>query len=687
MNINRNKPPLAKQKLFKHKIHDDIRIDEFYWLNDRENPKVFEYLKNENEYYEKMTLKTKGFQNLIFNEMKSRIKEDETSVPYFHNKYWYITKYEKGKDYPIYVRRKISLSAEEEILFNCNELANDHEYFNLSSINISPDNKKAAFSVDLVSRRLYTIRVKDLESGKLLDTKIENTSGGSVWSRDSSNLFYTTKNTKTLRSESVYRHNILSPIELDSLIYKEKDNTFSVYVSLSKSEEYIFINSYSTLTTESRFIKANEPFNTFKLIQKRIFNLEYSVAHYKDTFYVFTNADGAFNFKIMKTSVDETKKVNWKPFIVHREDCLLEDLDVFENYFVLSERINGLTKIFISSWDSKNKFHLPIKGQTYTLSTSGNITFNTSKLRYNFSSLTSPHSVIEFDMQTKRVEILKEQNVLGGSFKKENYISTRIWASGQDDVKIPISLVYKKNTKLSLNTPILLYAYGAYGHTIDPDFSSIRLSLLDRGFVFAIAHVRGGEYLGRKWYDHGKLLNKRNTFNDFISCSKHLINMKFTSKEHLYAYGGSAGGLLMGVIVNQASELYNGVIAAVPFVDVVTTMLDETIPLTTSEFDEWGNPKNKEYYYYIKSYSPYDNVKKQNYPNMLVTSGFYDSQVQYWEPAKWVSRIRKLKLDNNVLYFNINLKAGHGGASGRYQFLREKAKEYMFLLDLESINK
>jgi oligopeptidase B len=616
--------------------------------------------------------------------MKARIKEDDSSVPYFYNGYWYISRFESGKEYPIYTRKKASLDAEEEVIFDCNEMAEGHQYFRLAGITISPDNTKAAFSIDTISRRLYTTKVKNLITGKYLSTSIKNTTGGVVWARDNKTLFYTNKDTETLRSQAIFKHNIIS--NQSELVYEEKDDTFSVYVMDSKSEDYIFISSYSSLTTEFQYIKSNEPSDKFKYIQKRQRGIEYSISHFRDYFYIFTNADDALNYKIMRTPVSSTERSNWVDFVPHRPSVLLEDLDIFRDYMVLTERENGLSRIRIQSWDGSKDAYLPILGETYTLYTSTNLDFNTSKLRYAFNSLTNPSSVLEYDMETGDIITLKEQEVLG-TFDKNDYVSKRLWASASDGVKVPISIVRHKDTQLNSETPILQYAYGSYGSTIDPNFSTTRLSLLNRGFAFAIAHVRGGEYMGRNWYEDGKLFNKKNTFSDFISCSKFLIEQGYTSLDHLYAYGGSAGGLLMGVVLNDAPEIYNGVISAVPFVDVMTTMLDETIPLTTSEYDEWGNPNDKDYYSYMKSYSPYDNVKAQDYPNLLVTSGLHDSQVQYWEPAKWVARLRELKTNKKQLYLNTDMEAGHGGASGRFDALKETAKKYSFLLELENHKK
>ena len=677
-------PPIAEQKPYQHKIHNDIRMDPYYWLKERENPEVIDYLERENDYYQKSTKHLIPLQDELFKEMKGRIKEEDNSVPYFYNGYWYITRYEKGQDYPVYTRKKDSLSAAEEILFDCNEMAKGHEYFRLVGINISPDNTKAIFGIDTVSRRQYILKVKDLITGEILDTSIINSTGGSAWAKDNEHFFYTLKNPETLRSEAIYRHTFSDLNAASELVFKEEDETFSCYVTTSKSDDYIFIGSYSTLSTEFQFIKADEPLSPFAIVQERKKDLEYSISHYGEYFYIFTNADGAKNYKVMKAEVNKPQMENWEEVLAHREDVLLEDLELFNEYWTITERAEGLAKIRIKRWDKQEDYYLPLEGETYTVYTLNNIDFATTKLRYVYNSMTIPSSVIEFDMKDKTQIILKEQEVLGGKFDKSNYVSKRLWATAKDGVSIPISLVYKKDTPLSPDTPILQYAYGSYGSTIDPGFSNTRLSLLDRGFAFAIAHVRGGEYMGRKWYDDGKMLHKKNTFTDFIACSQFLIDGGMTSEKHLYAYGGSAGGLLMGVIVNEAPQLFKVVIAAVPFVDVVTTMLDESIPLTTGEYDEWGNPNHEEYYHYIKSYSPYDNVKEQAYPNMLVTSGLHDSQVQYWEPAKWVALLRQHKKDDTVLFLDTNMTAGHGGASGRFQGLKETAKKYAFLLALEN---
>lgn len=681
-NMKSSAPPIAKKIPETLVKHDDTRVDDYYWMNKREDSSVIAHLEAENAYYAEMTAHTKDFQSSLFEEMKARIKEDDTSVPYKQNGYWYITKYETGKEYPIYSRKKGTLDAAEEILFDCNELAKGHEFFNMSSFSISPDNKLAAFSVDTVSRRKYTLQVKNLETGEVLADKIDNTAGNSVWADDNKTLFYSKQDEVTLRSDKIFRHRLGDTGE-DTLIFNETDETFGTAVYKSKSKKYIIIVSYSTLTMEFQTLRADDPMGEFKVFHPRTRGLEYSISHYGNDFYVLTNKDGATNFKLMKVSEGNTAASNWQEFITHREDVLLEGIDIFKDYYVLTERKNGLNELKIVRWDGTDSYYLPFDSETYTTYVSTNPDFDTEILRYSYNSMTTPSSILDFNMRTKEKEVKKEQEVLGGTFDKSNYVEKRIWADARDGVKVPMSLVYHKDTQIDADTPILQYAYGSYGSTVDPYFSTVRLSLLDRGFVYALAHVRGGQYLGRPWYEDGKLLKKKNTFTDFIDCSKHLIANTYTSPEHLYAMGGSAGGLLMGAIANMAPELYNGIVAAVPFVDVVTTMLDDSIPLTTGEFDEWGNPDEEEYYRYMKSYSPYDNVEAKAYPNMLVTTGLHDSQVQYFEPAKWVAKLRELKTDDHLLLFDINMDAGHGGASGRFESLKEVAREYAFLLDLE----
>ena len=689
------KTPKAEIQAKSLTVHNSTRIDNYFWMRltddqktaknkDAQTQKVEAYLNSENEYFDKVTASTNNFQEELFEEMKGRIKEDDTSVPYFRNNYFYITRFEKGSQYPIYSRKKENLEAKEEILFDVNKEAEGYEYFQLGGLNVNPNNTLVAFATDTVSRRQYTIQIKNLETGNILTDKIENTTGGSVWSNDNKTLFYTKKDPLTLRSSSIYRHILGTDASEDVIVYEEKDETYSTYVYKTKSHKFIVIGSSSTLSSEFRIISADKPYGDWKIIQPREDNLEYSLAHYGDYFYIQTNKDGALNFKLMKTPVNKTAKENWVDVIPHRNETLLEDVSIFKNYLVIEERTQGLGRIRIKTWDGKEDYYLPFDEETYSAGVYANPEFDTEVIRYSYNSMTTPNSVIDFNMRNQTKEVKKEQEVLGGKFNKSNYKSERVWATARDGKKVAISLVYHKDTELNKDTPLLQYAYGSYGYTISDGFSSTRLSLLDRGFVYAVAHIRGGQYLGREWYNDGKMMNKKNSFFDFIDCSKYLIENKYTSAKHLYAMGGSAGGLLMGGISNFNPELYNGIIAAVPFVDVISTMLDESIPLTTGEFDEWGNPKEKEAYDYMLSYSPYDQVEAKDYPNMLVTTGYFDSQVQYWEPAKWVAKLREVKTDNNILLLHTNMDVGHGGASGRFDSLKETAIDYTFLLALEN---
>jgi oligopeptidase B len=676
-------PPDASPKDKELSIHSDKRIDPYYWLNDREDPEVIQYLNDENSYTKAVLNSTEKMQNQLFEEMKGRIKEDDSSVPYFLNDYWYVRRYEKGKDYPIFTRKHKTLDAREEILLDVNELAKDLAYCQVSGLSVSPDNTKLTYGIDTLSRRIYNIKVKDLTSGKMLKDEIHGVSSYAAWAADSKTFFYTSKDEETLRTDKIYRHKIGSTQADDVMVFEEKDETFYTFVYPSKSREYIMIGSTSTMTSEYQFLPSNRPKGEFETIQKRVRGLEYDVAHFEDNFYISTNADNSTNFKLVKAAVSSPSKKNWIDVLPHREDILLEGVELFRDFMVVSERINGLLQLRVVRWDGSEDYYMDFESETYAASLATNVDFDAQTFRYNFTSLTTPSSVIDYNTIKKIKEVKKEQEVLGGSFDKTNYIAERLWAIADDGAQIPISLVRHKDTAMTSKTPLLQYGYGSYGNTIDPYFSSVRLSLLDRGFVFAIAHVRGGEYLGRAWYENGRQLSKKNTFTDFIACSKFLIDKSYTSSAHLYAMGGSAGGLLMGAIMNMAPELYNGIVAAVPFVDVVTTMLDDSIPLTTGEYDEWGNPNDETCYHYIKSYSPYDNVKPTSYPNTLVTTGLHDSQVQYWEPAKWVAKLRDVQQGDNLILLHTNMDAGHGGASGRFEALKEIAMEYAFLLYLE----
>lgn len=679
--------PKAKKINHTLSIHNHQRNDPYFWLNERENPEVLQYLEEENKYAEFVMKDTEDFQELLYEEMKARYKKDDESLPYFFNGYWFIVRYESGKEHPMFCRKKETLENPEEIILDANILAEGHDYFEVGNLAVSPDNKTVGYSTDTLSRRIYSLFFKNLETGELLSDTITNTTGKIVWSADNKYVFYIRKD-ESLRAYKVFRHQLGTDEKDDVLVFHEKDETFDVNVYKTKSLEYIFIASSSTISDEHRFIPANDVNAEWKIIQPRIDDLEYSVEHYEDEFYIITNADDAFNFKIVKAKIENCGIEFWKDVIPHRESILLEGFEIFKNYFVIEEREKGLLQIKIMDLEKGAAWYLPFLDPTYTAYIGTNLEFDTEVLRFGYTSLTKPHSTFEYNMKEKTSKLLKEQEVLGGKFHKENYISERVWADSRDGVNaVPISLVYHKDTKISPETPLLLYGYGSYGHTVDASFSSVRLSLLDRGFVYAIAHIRGGEYLGREWYEDGKMLDKKNTFYDFIDAAKFLIKENYTSSSHIYAMGGSAGGLLVGAVMNMEPELFNGIVAQVPFVDVVTTMLDETIPLTTGEYDEWGNPNDKEYYDYMLSYSPYDNVEAKKYPNTLITTGLHDSQVQYWEPAKWTAKLRDLKADNNILIFKTDMSSGHGGASGRFESLKEDALEFAFLCKLENIEK
>lgn len=678
------KPPKAKKIEKQLKVHDDVRVDDYYWLNERENPEVIKYLEAENTYTKNMMKHTEQLQETLYKEIIGRLKQDDKSVPYLKNGFFYYSKYEKGQEYPIYCRKKGSLNGTEEILLNVNEMAKGHNYFSVNGLSISQDNKLLSFGVDKVGRRKYGIFIKNLETGEMFKDHVKNTTGNSIWANDNKTVFYTIKD-KTLRSYKILKHTLGTDSKTDTVVFHEKDPTFSTFVYKTKSDKYIIIGSSSTMSNEYRFIDALSPDDKFKIIQKRIRGLEYSVNQYENDFYIVTNLN-AKNFKLVKTPVSQTEKENWKDVIPYDENVFFEGIDIFKDYLVVSMRKAGLPQLKIMRWDGKEEHFMKFDEETYSVGTTTNLEFNTEILRFNYTSLTTPSSTFDYNMETKKRVLLKQAEVVG-DFKPENYHAERLLATARDGVKVPISLVYKKGLKKNGKNPLLLYAYGSYGYSMEPYFSSVRLSLLDRGFVYAIAHIRGGQEMGRQWYENGKLLKKKNTFTDFIDCGQYLIDEKFTSKDKLFAEGGSAGGLLMGAVVNMAPNLFKGVIAAVPFVDVVTTMLDDSIPLTTGEYDEWGNPNVKEYYEYMKSYSPYDKVVAKDYPAMLVTTGLHDSQVQYFEPAKWVAKLRELKTDKNILLLDIDMEAGHGGTTGRFKRFKRTALEYAFLLDLAGKDK
>lgn len=671
-------------------VHGHTRVDNYYWLKERENPDVIEYLKAENAYEEAMMKHTEPLQNQLFNEIVGRIKQDDMSVPVKHKGYWYYTRYEEGMEYPLYCRKAVVIPSEakpseeshaaEQVLLDGYEMSKGYSYFNVGGYSISPDNSLIAYSIDTVSRRQYQIFFKEIETGKMFSEVIQNTSGNMVWANDNKTIFYSVKD-ESLRSCRIMRHELGTDPKDDMEVYYEDDATFYAFVSKTKSERYILIILESTLTSEIRYIDADNPKDEFKIVQKRQHDLLYGVGHYGDFFYILTNADGAKNYKLMRTPVNATGKNNWEEVIAHRDDVLIEDFDLFSEFLVLEERTKGLVNLRVISWDGKNDYYINFGEPAYTVETSANPEFETQNLRYIYTSMTTPASVYQYDMKKKTSELLKRQEIVGG-YDPSDYVTERLYAPAKDGVLVPISLVYKKGLVKNGENPLVLYGYGSYGSSMDAYFSTARLSLLDRGFVWAITHVRGGEEMGRWWYEDGKLLKKKNTFTDFIACAEYLISQGFTSAKKMFAMGGSAGGLLVGAVANMAPQLFRGIVANVPFVDVVTTMLDDSIPLTTGEYDEWGNPNEKEYYDYILSYSPYDNIEAKDYPAILVSTGLHDSQVQYWEPAKWVAKLRELKTDDNPLYLKTSMDYGHGGASGRFEPFKEIALEYAFMLDL-----
>ncbi|MCG9910035.1 MAG: S9 family peptidase [Flavobacteriales bacterium] len=673
--------PIAAKKPKELTIHGHTRTDAYFWMNERDSPEVLEHLKAENAYTDSVMEKWVPLRKKLFQEMKGRIKETDMSVPYLLRGYSYYVRYEEGFEYPLYCRKKAETDAVEEVILNVNTLAEGHSFCDVQGLTVSPDNTLLAYGIDTVSRRQYTLKIRNLQTGEMLNEAVENTDGSYVWAADNRTLFYDVKDEETLRTFQVKKHVLGQPQESDSLVFEEKDETFYCSVSKSKSEEIIFISSFSTVSAEERFIFASEPDAEFRIIQPRRRDHLYFVQHFGGMFYIRSNAD-ALNFKLMRCSVQNPGESHWETVIPQRNEVLLEGVEGFEQFLVLEERENGLTHLRVLSTDGNTDYRIDFGEPVYTVYTDTNYGYRTQMLRFVFSSLKTPMSVFEYNMQTREKTLLKQQEVVGGH-NPEEYITERLFAHTPDGEKVPMSVLYKKGLQKNGQNPALLYGYGSYGITVDPTFSSVRLSLVDRGFVYVIAHIRGGQDLGRYWYENGKMLNKKNTFFDFIRCAETLIEQQYTSPRHLYAMGGSAGGLLMGAVMNMRPDLFNGLVAAVPFVDVVTTMLDESIPLTTGEFDEWGNPKQETFYQYILSYSPYDNVEAKAYPNLLVTTGYHDSQVQYWEPAKWVAKLRELKTDDNLLLFHCDLETGHGGKSGRFERLKEIAMEYAFILGLE----
>lgn len=676
-------PPVAEKIIKAFQEFGKTRVDNYYWLKERENPKVVEYLKAENEYLEAVLKPTEALQGKLYQEIVGRIKQTDMSVPYRDNGYYYYTRFEEGKEYQVYCRKKGSLDAPEEVMLNGNEMAEGQPFFSLMGLEVSPDNTLLAYAVDTVSRRLYVQRFKNLASGEVLSDEISDTLGMTAWASDNKTVFYVLKDPTTLRSYRVMRHLLGTPTARDQEVFVESDETFNTAVFKSKSKKYLIIASDSTLSTEYRILEADRPDGQFKVVQPRERDLEYHVEHFRDSLYIRTNYQ-AKNFRLMEAPLDKTSKENWVELIPHRDDVLFEGFEIFNDTLVVEERKSGLTQIRAIGWQDKAEHSLDFGEATYAASIGVNPEFDTDWLRYNYSSLTTPNSTYDYNLKTREKKLLKQQEVLGG-FNPGNYQAERLYATAADGVKVPISMVYRKGMEKNGDNPLLEYGYGSYGASEDPYFDSSILSLLDRGFIYALVHIRGGSEMGRAWYEDGKLLKKKNTFTDFIACAEFLIAEKFTRPEKLFAAGASAGGLLMGAVVNMRPDLYKGVIAGVPYVDVITTMLDPSIPLTAEEYDEWGNPNVREYYDYMLSYSPYDNVEAKGYPAMLVTTGLHDSQVQYWEPAKWVAKLRSLKTDNNRLLLHTNMDAGHGGQSGRFRRYRETALEFAFMLDLTGI--
>ena len=676
--------PIAKIDRKTFKEHGSSRIDNYYWLNQREDPKVIAYLEAENAYAEAATAHTKDLQESLVKEFTERIKQTDESVPYFQNGYFYYSRTVEVKDYSIQGRKKTSLDAPEEILLDGNELAEGHEYFALGRVRVSPDNRLLAFGEDTAGRRYYTISFKNLETGELLADRIPDTAGGIEWAADNRTVFYVNKESGTLREYQVVRHVLGTDVASDVVVFEETDSEYSCSLRKTKSQKYLLISSNQTLSNEVRFLDADEPAGAFRVLEPRRHNHEYFVDHFVDHFYIATNHQ-AKNFRLMKTPVMRTGIENWEEVIAHRDDTLLEDFEIFSDHLVVEERREGLTQLWVMPWSGSGEHYVEFDEPTYVAYPADNCEFDSETLRFGYESPATPDSVYDYDMATKERKLLKQDEVLGG-FDPGNYAVERLSAVARDREEVPVSVVYRKNTRKAGGNPLLVYGYGSYGISSDAGFDPFRISLLDRGFVFAIAHVRGGEELGRRWYEDGKLLKKKNTFQDFIDCTEFLVEKGYGDSEKVFAYGRSAGGLLMGAVMNMRPDLWTGLVATVPFVDVVTTMMDETIPLTPSEWDEWGNPKEKEFYDYMLSYSPYDQVEAKDYPHLLVTTSLNDSQVQYFEPVKWVARLRALKTNDKRLIFKTEMHGSHGGVSGRQGRYAQTAYRYAFLLDLAKVS-
>ena len=673
--------PAPEKRPVTLELHGDSRVDNYFWLRERENPEVIAYLEAENAYTEEALSPYKGLQDGLVDEMKARMKQDEESAPYKRGDYFYYVRYVEGSEYPIYARKEGSLDAPEQVMLDVNALAGDADYFAVRGFSVSPDDRVAAYGVDTAGRRFYDLYFLDIETGELLGDKIDDTTSNFEWANDSQTILYGKQHPETLRSYQVFRHRLGEPD--DTLVYEEEDETNNLYVSKSLSSAFFYLTSAQTLSTEVRYVSADSPDDAPKLFLPREENHEYFLTDGADRFYVISN-DEAKNFKLMEAPLDDTSKDAWIEVVAHRDSALIEDVNVFQDYLVVTIVENGLTQMEVTERASGATRRIDFDEEVYTASSDDNYEFDSDLFRYSYESLTTPESTYDYSLGTQAHTLIKERAVVG-SFDRSNYKTERLFATAREGTQVPVSIVYRDGMEKDGQNPLLQYAYGSYGSSTSPYFSSDRLSLLDRGFVYAIAHIRGGSEMGREWYYDGRQLKKKNTFTDFVDVSNHLIDEGYTSPEHLYAYGGSAGGLLMGAVLNMAPELYKGVFAAVPFVDVVTTMLDEDIPLTSGEWDEWGNPNEKEYYEYMLSYSPYDNVRKTDYPNILVTTGLHDSQVQYWEPAKWVAKLREYKTDDNLLVLKTDMSAGHSGKTGRFRRLEDTALYYSFFLGLEDI--
>lgn len=677
--------PVAGKRPHRLEAHGEVRIDDYYWLRERDNPDVVAYLEAENRYAEAVLSHTAELQEKLFREITGRIRQDDDTVPYLKDGYWYYERYGEGDEYPVYARRRGSPEAPEEVVLDANALAAGHEFFTMWMVEVSPDARTVAYAIDTVGRRVNTVRFRDLETGRDLPDVIEGVTYNGAWANDGRTFFYVRQDPVTLRWDRVYRHVLGTDPASDMLVYEEPDEEFSTFVYRTKSERFVVVASQQTLTTEARVIDADDPASVPRLIAPREPGHEYWVDHAGDWFYVRSN-DTAPNFRLLRAPVAAPAPDHWQEVVPHRADVLLEGIELFRDFIVLGERKDGLLRLRVMHPDGGDDHYVDFGEPAYAAWPLDNVELDSGVLRYAYTSLTTPESVFDYDMETRNRTLRKQREVLGG-FDKRDYATERLWAPARDGARVPVSLVYRKDRfRRDGSNPLLLYGYGSYGYSMDAEFSSARLSLLDRGFVFAIAHVRGGQELGRRWYEAGKLLHKKNTFTDFIDVAEFLAGERYTRPERLFAMGGSAGGLLVGVVANMAPGLFEGIVLQVPFVDVVTTMLDEEIPLTTGEYDEWGDPREHPYYDYMLSYSPYDNVGPREYPSMLVMTGFEDSQVQYWEPAKYVAKLRALKTDDNVLVLRTNMEAGHGGATGRLKQHRETALEYAFLLDLADIH-